>query len=226
MFKNRLPLLTAVLGFSLVVAPGALADDSMAERISTASTIMKRLAVSDTPPPQSIIDRAAGVALVKITRGGFVIGASHGTGVVLKNLGDGKWSPPIAFNTTGGSFGAQVGGSTIRYLFVLNNAAALDMFTSGEEVNFDAGASATAGPKHAQADKQDLPGESIYVYSTSDGAFAGATVGGSVIKVQDAINQAAYGADVTTAGILANKVQAPESAAALVALLNGQKSED
>ncbi len=212
-------LITCILA-SALCASLARAEDSLGERIQTAIEIVQTLNAEGKSVPQSILNDASGVAIVKIARGGFVIGGSHGNGVVLKNLGDGNWSAPAAFEMGGGSFGAQIGGDVVDYVFVLNNDLALEMFTSLDQVKFDAGASATAGPDHAAANKKDLPGKSIYVYSTTDGAFAGATVGGSFVEVEPKVNQAAYGESITTAEILSGKVEAPASTEKLYSLLN------
>lgn len=201
----------------------ASADDSLPVRTETAVTILQMLKASDKPIPQSVLDDAAGIAIVKIVRGGFIVGGSHGNGVVLKHLDGDHWSAPVAFDMGGGSFGAQIGGDVVDYAFVLNNELALDMFTNSSEVKFDAGANATAGPDNASATKKDLPGKSVYVYSTTDGAFAGATVGGSFIKVEPKVNQATYGTEVTTAEILSGKIEGLPSSKKLTALLNGDK---
>lgn len=211
-------IITALIGLAPVFAT---AEDSLPVRTDTAIKILQKIAISDKPIPQLVIDEAAGVAIVKIVRGGFIVGGQHGNGVVLKHLGDDKWSAPLAFDMGGGSFGAQIGGDVVDYVFVLNNEVALEMFTSSSEVKFDAGASATAGPDNASANKKDLPGKSIYVYSTTDGAFAGATVGGSFIKVEPEVNQATYGMEVTTEQILSGDVKGLPTSEQLVALLNG-----
>ncbi|WOO42235.1 lipid-binding SYLF domain-containing protein [Rubellicoccus peritrichatus] len=200
----------------------AAAEDSLPVRTDTAIQILQKIAISDKPIPQVVLDEAVGVAIVKIVRGGFIVGGQHGNGIILKHLGGGKWSAPLAFDMGGGSFGAQIGGDVVDYVFVLNNDVALEMFTSSNEVKFDAGAAATAGPDNATANKKDLPGKSIYVYSTTDGAFAGATVGGSYIKVEPEVNQATYGMEVTTEQILSGKVKGLPSSKKLVALLNGK----
>lgn len=217
--KSLTTLSIAFAIFSLPVI--ALADESLEERCREAATIIETINLGENPIPQSILDKAKGVAIVKVVRGGFIVGGQHGNGVVLKNNG-GHWSAPAAFDMGGGSFGAQIGGDVVSYVFVLNNDVALAQFTSLSKSKFDAGASAIAGPNRAAANKKDLPESSIYAYTTSDGAFAGATVGGSYINIQPEVNQAAYGPNATANTILTGKQAVPDYAKKLIDLLSGK----
>jgi len=200
----------------LALPRAAFGEESLQERCDKAVTILQTLAAAGKSVPAPVLEQCTGVAIVKIARGGFIVGGMGGKGIVLKNLGDGNWSAPAAFNMGGGSVGAQIGGDVIDYVFVLNNELALEMFTSANETQFDAGANATAGPDNAAANKKQLPGKSVYVYSDSDGAFAGATIGGSFINIQADVNQAAYGASVTTEQILSGDVKPPAYASGVI----------
>lgn len=172
---------------------------------------------SEKPIPALVLEQCKGLAIAKVTRGGIVIGASSGQGILIAKTEDG-WSAPSAFDTGGGSFGAQIGLDTIRYIFVLNTPTAIQQFT-GKKVSLDAQASATAGPDHSAAANRELPKADIYIYALSDGAFAGATVGGMYVNVDKDLNDEVYSNLVTTMEIITGEVSPPATAESLYELL-------
>ena len=83
-----------------------------------------------------------------------------------------------------------------------------------------AGAKATAGPDSATRDAaKGLPASDLFVYTLSDGAFAGAAIGGQVVGSAEETNHDAYGTN-DPAVILGGRVPSPPYAASLTQLID------
>ena len=215
-----------VLG--LLTMSGLAAASSLHERIYNATRILEQRQGSLEPIPQEVLAHARGIAIGTITKAGLGIGGQGGDGIVMLHyLGDAhpSWSPPVAFDTSGGSLGAQIGFTTIRYIIVLNSDDAVRLFTSPGKTTFDATATGTAGADTARAGEttEDLERHAMIIYKDTGGLFGGATFGGTSVAVDDDVNQAAYGDHVYVRDILANHVPKPRSAGRLYALLGGTR---
>jgi lipid-binding SYLF domain-containing protein len=207
---------------STLVRAGSLHD-----RIYDATRILEKRQGSLSPIPQDVLNHARGIAIGTITKAGLGIGGQVGGGIVLLHyLGDAtpSWSPPVAFDTTGGSVGAQIGFTTIRYIIILNSDDAVRLFTSPGKTTFDATATGTAGADtaHEGETTQDLEHHAMIIYRDTGGLFGGATLGGTSVAVDDDVNQDAYGDHIYVRQILSNHVPKPASAGRLYAMLNGQ----
>jgi lipid-binding SYLF domain-containing protein len=211
----------ALLALSSIV----LRADNLHQRVYTATRILEQRQGSLDPIPLEVLQHARGIAIGTITKAGLGIGGQGGEGIVLLHyLGDtpALWSPPVAFNTSGGSLGAQIGFTTIRYIIILNSDDAVRLFTSSGKMTFDATATGTAGADTGREGEttENLERRSMIIYKETGGLFGGATFGGTSVEVKDEINQRAYGDNIYVRDILAHKVPAPRSAAHLYEILN------
>ena len=207
-------------------APAVVRADDLHQRIRTATHIVAERQGSVDPIPTELLAHARGVAIGTITKAGLGIGGQGGEGIVLLHyLGDARptWSAPVAFTTSGGTIGAQIGYTTIRYIIVLNSDAAVRMFTSPGKVAFDAQATGTAGADTAREGEStdQLRRHSMIIYKDTGGLYGGATLGGTSVQVDDDCNQEAYGDGIYVRDILSGKVPKPASAAHLYSLLDG-----
>lgn len=214
----------ALLTFSTAV----LRADNMHQRIRTATHILEERQGSVDPIPADILAHARGIAIGTITKAGLGIGGQGGDGIVLLHyLGDARptWSAPVAFTTTGGSVGAQIGYTTIRYIIILNSDSAVRMFTSPGKVSFDATASGTAGADtaHEGESTDQARRHAMIIYKETGGVYGGATLGGTSVQVDNDCNQAAYGDGIYVRQILSGKVPKPASAGRLYAILDGTR---
>jgi lipid-binding SYLF domain-containing protein len=221
--------LFAFLAVGLITLSSTLVrGESLHARIYDATRILEKRQGSLNPIPQEVLSRARGIAIGTITKAGLGIGGQVGNGIVLLHyLGDPtpSWSPPVAFDTTGGSVGAQIGFTTIRYIIILNSDDAVRLFTSPGKTTFDATATGTAGADtaHEGETTQDLERHAMIIYRDTGGLFGGATLGGTSVAVNDDVNQAAYGEHVYVRDVLGNHVPKPRSAGRLYVLLSGQR---
>lgn len=212
MKTSRLFLASLIGLFSLGTA---FADDSdMREAVHRASSMFEEKQASAHPIPQAVLDHARALGFIEITKGALGVGGANGEGVIVSRVPDG-WSAPFAFTQGGGSIGFQVGVDIKRYIYVFNTEAAYHAFTGPTRGRFQADAKATAGPDSAsQIAARGLPDSPMYIYSLSDGAFAGVSVGGQLVGGAPEANKAAYGTDDPDA-ILHGKVPVPAYAGPL-----------
>jgi xylan 1,4-beta-xylosidase len=132
--------------------------------------------------PSTVFEAAHCIAVFPSTiKGGFIIGARKGDGVVSCRTGNG-WSAPAYLDMAGGSVGAQIGVQATDYVLMFMtengiNSLLFGKFTLGGEV------SAAAGPvgRAAGASTDWKLNARILTYSRSKGLFAGAALKGVVI---------------------------------------------
>lgn len=150
--------------------------------------------VRDKAIPQGLLDKAEAVAVFPgVVKGGFIIGARGGHGVISRRV-KGGWTPPAFFNLGGASFGLLIGASKTDFVLLFMNTGALegllqDKFEIGGEGSVAAGpiGRSTSATTDAQLKAQ------ILSYSRTKGAFAGLEIKGVVIDPDNDDNVAVYG---------------------------------
>ncbi|HUB68675.1 MAG TPA: lipid-binding SYLF domain-containing protein [Candidatus Methylacidiphilales bacterium] len=210
-----------------LLAPLVRADD-INERIADAIKMLEKKQGSLSPIPQELLTNARGVAFATIEKGGLGIGGMGGEGIVFLHkplTPPPSWSAPSAFNISGGSLGAQIGFSEIRYIFILNTDAAVRQFSGEGKVKWDATAMGTAGTDTAVESEstRELSQQAVIVYRDSGGIFGGATLGGSTIETKNSVNQMAYGPNIFVRDIFEGRIPPPPAAERLYRLLNGER---
>lgn len=166
----------------------------------------------------ALISKAKGVLVYpQILEGGFIIGGSGGTGVLLvRDEQTGNFSAP-AFYTMGGlSIGLLAGGQAAEVMLLINSQKALDSLLS-TKVKLGAGVSVAVGPKGGG--QGATVSADIISYSRAKGAYAGMSLDGQVIDVRDSLNAAYYGKPASPVDILVRKSVSNPGAGALQAAL-------
>ena len=124
---------------------------------------------------------------------GLVVGGKRGKGIAVVKNADGSWSDPVFVTITGGSFGLQAGVQSVDLVLVVNRRSTLEKIGKGD---FTLGGqiSATAGPagRSSTANTDYKLDAEIYSYSRSKGLFAGVSVNGAVIDVDEKANERYY----------------------------------
>ena len=157
-----------------------------------------------------------------LLQGAWFIGGSGGRGVlVVKNKTTGDWSQP-AFYTIGSlSLGIQFGGEKSEIIMIVFSQKGLDRLYSSS-FKFGGDASIAAGPVGGGA-KADVMTDFVS-FVRSRGAYAGISMEGAIVKVNDDWNQAYYGKKVSPVGIVEKKlVSNPGSAELLNTVQNSLK---
>jgi lipid-binding SYLF domain-containing protein len=219
-------LLSAAL---LISVSGAAWADSIEDNVKMAQDILANKQGSAEPIPQAAIKEAKGVAIFDLTKGGFIFGGTGGSGVVLVKgkpglLGGAPWLAPIPITFSGGSFGAQIGGSSTKAIVLLKTEQAVKTFTSAGKLAWDGAASGTAGnDSGTEVAGGLLSDKDVVIYKDSAGLYGGATFGGASLNIAEDAIKKGYGKDIYVRDILDNKVKMPEYAAKLVNLLDGKR---
>lgn len=194
--------LAAVMVAIATFVPDGLADSADAQR---AHQIVAKAAASldafrgDAAFPDVARALRSGTAVLVIPefiRAGIGIGGEAGTGVLLKkNARNGKWGSPAFFDLQGASIGPQIGYQKAIVLLVIENDGTLEAILGGE-ITMGADAGYSAGTAHAQtvASKTGKQERGLQAFTRGEGAFAGATVKGMVVRPNSALNDAFYAA--------------------------------
>jgi lipid-binding SYLF domain-containing protein len=203
----RLIALGLVLAASPVSAAAQSAPQSdEIERVTESVEVLESLVrAPDDAIPQYILDRAEAVVVIPtLVKGGFVVGAEHGRGIMsVRDRATGTWSAPAFVALTGGSFGWQIGVQSVdMVLLVMNRDGINDLLKS--EFKLGANASVAAGPvgRTAQAATDARMGAQILAYSRAKGLFAGATIEGASLREDTNANRKFYGRAIEPEAIL------------------------
>jgi lipid-binding SYLF domain-containing protein len=191
---------------SLAISSSAYAQADEAERVQKATKVFDEImSVPDKAIPAKILERAEAIAVFPGTlKGGFVVGAHRGKGIMsVRNHEAGGWSAPAFLTLTGGSFGAQIGGQEIDLVLVVMNRRGVDNLVKNE-FKIGGDASVAAGPvgRGAEASTDIQMRAEILSYSRARGLFAGVSLVGSAIREDEDANRAFYGRPVRNAQIL------------------------
>ena len=151
-----------------------------------------------------MLAEAEGVAVFPaLIKGGFLIGAEGGSGVVLSRKADGGWGYPAFYTLAAGSFGLQAGAQTAGVVLVIRKKKAIEAIVK-HQGKLGADISAAAGSRgvgYEGAVTTNLNFD-IVAFSSSSGFFAGASLEGSAMIRRNDYNRAYYGGNPTPAQIL------------------------
>ena len=205
----------------VALAPPATAADHVAEteRLQKSVAVLQELVrTPDDAIPEHILARAEAIVVIPtLVKGGFIVGAEHGKGVMsIRDRATGVWSLPTFVQMTGGSIGWQIGvQSTDLVLLVMNKDGVDDLLKS--EFKLGADASVAAGPvgRSAQAGTDASMNAKILAYSRAKGLFAGVSVQGSSLKDDKDANRDFYGREQSAREVFAAPATpAPDAAGA------------
>jgi lipid-binding SYLF domain-containing protein len=194
--------------------------ETMEADIDHAAAIIERFeAIPESAIPPAVMRSARGLAILTVTKAGFIGSVRGGTGVVVART-ENSWSGPSAIGTGGLGVGFQAGAEVAELVIVLNTSEAVDAFAKGGNVTLGGALGAAAGPVGRTAEASVAVGAAMYTYSRSQGLFAGVSIEGTVIGTRDGINSAYYGESIDPKEILSGRVQPPASAQKLLAVLS------
>ena len=213
-------LMAFALALLLSMSATSVCTAGMQGDVDQAVAILQRFQeIPEQSIPPAVLKGAKGLAILTITKAGFIVSARGGTGVVVARVGKG-WSGPSAIGTGGAGFGFQIGAQVSEFVIILNTPEAVKAFSQGGNVSLGADLSVAAGPIGRDVAADVLPTAAVYTYSRSQGLFAGVSLEGTVLMSRDDTNKEYYGRKVTPAEILAGKVKVPKGAQGLVKALS------
>jgi lipid-binding SYLF domain-containing protein len=217
MMRARIYFLLSLVSAICVAASAVHAD--MQDDVDRAISIIERFQeIPETAIPPAVLRDAKGLAILTITKAGFILSGRGGTGVLIARTGKG-WSGPAAIGTGGIGLGFQAGVQVSEYVIILNTQEAVNAFSKGTNVTLGGNLSAAIGPVGRSAEASVTPQAAIYTYSRNQGIFAGVSLEGTVIATRYQANEEYYGKPVFPADILAGDVNPPAGAQRLLDVL-------
>jgi SH3 domain-containing YSC84-like protein 1 len=153
--------------------------------------------------PRDLLNRAEGILVIpSLVKGGFVVGAEHGKGVMSAKASTG-WSAPAVVKMTGGSIGWQIGVESVDLVLLIMNKGGIDQLLQ-DKFTIGGNLAVAAGPvgRNAQAGTNAQANAGILAYSRAKGLFAGATLEGAALHSDNDDNAALYGREISVKEIV------------------------
>ena len=187
------------------------------ERMETSITVIRELVeLPEAVVPETLLYMAQGIAIIPgVLQAAYGIGGQFGKGVLLVRGEDGRWGWPSFIRLFGGSIGWQIGVQKSDIILVFKTRQGLDKIASGK-ITLGADIGDSAGPVGRRAEAStDLEFEAeIYSYSRSKGLFAGVSIKGASIQIDEDANGAFYDQRELPARdiLFGRRIQAPDVA--------------
>jgi len=200
-----LVLLPSLLGVRLLSAKKTATDERDRAR-NAAAVLSEIMQIPETGIPNELMSRAEAVAVIPhVVKGAFGIGGEYGQGLASHRLDNGRWSPPSFIKIGGGSFGLQLGVEATDLVLIFTSRDGFKGLLDGK-VKLGADAAVAAGPvgRNAEVSSDVLLRSPVFAYSRSKGLFAGISLEGSVVTINDSANHNVYGKEISAEDILYN----------------------
>ena len=203
--------------FLAIPSATSIAASEEAGRIESATEVLSKIMeIPESSIPPALLADAQGIAVIPgVIKVGFVVGGQYGRGVLVVREKGGAWSNPVFISLTSGSIGWQIGAESTDFVIVFKTPRSIEGIMKGQ-YTLGAEAAAAAGPvgRSVKASTDIELKAEIYSYSRSRGLFAGVSLEGSSLQIDDKSNAAYYEKEeVRPPGILSGKgLKTPASA--------------
>lgn len=189
-------------------------SDTKKDELNKAAETVQQM-TSTTEIPKQLLSEAKCIGVIpKMTKGGFIAGGEHGSGVVSCRNGQG-WSAPAFFSISGGSVGLQAGLQKSEIVLLMNEKGE-QYLTSG---NFQLGAEAVAaGPTSGTGGSIGWKAP-VMSYAKSKGVYAGINLAGSTITIDNDTIHKLYGSNATVEQVLNGSESMPQQAQPFISAL-------
>jgi len=195
--------LAPLLALALLASPSpSSAQTNEEKRVTDSAAVLETLVrAPDQGIPEHILERAEAIVVIpSLVKGGFIIGAQHGRGIMsVRDRDTNRWSAPGFIALTGGSIGWQIGVQAVDLvLLVMNRDGVKDLLDN--EFKLGANASVAAGPvgRQGEASTDASLNAQILAYSRAKGLFAGLSLEGASLRVDKDANKDFYGTTIST----------------------------
>ena len=197
-------VLAAVLLVS-VLARTAVAASPAEELVAESRFSIERLLGDpNLPDLKTYVKNARGVLIIpELVKGGFIVGAEGGSGVLMVRGSDGTWSSPAFYTLAAASFGLQIGGQVSEVVFTLMNDGAVQALLANE-FKLGVDASAAVGPfgLGIEASTTTNLDADIYAFARTVGLFGGGSLEGAKLFSRDSWNDTYYGASASPRAVV------------------------
>ena len=188
----------ALLAAALVILPAAAvsAQDREVIRVEEARVVFQEItALPEKTIPEFLMQDAQALAIIpRVLKVGIFVGGEYGQGVLVLRDDKGGWGNPLFVSLSGGSIGWQIGAQSSDVVLVFKTPGSVDDMLRGKfTIGVDAAAAAGPVGRRARASTDMELRAEIFSYSRSRGFFAGLSLDGAVLQVDDEANAAYYG---------------------------------
>ncbi len=200
--QKTILLLSVIFLFDTVQA-----QNKQAQKLDASTRVLQEFGKLRESIPKQLLQKTEGIIIIPgLINAGFVIGGKRGKGIAMIKNENGSWSNPVFLTMTGGSFGFQAGIQSVDLVLVfLNKTSLLEIdkssFTLGGDISVAAG---PVGRTSSAGTDYKLESE-VYSYSRSKGLFAGISLSGSSLDIDQPANDTFYGDEDDANTIFSNK---------------------
>ncbi len=194
-----LPVLAALA----LAPPAAQAQAKEEYRVLSAAEVLDELrGQRDDVIPERLMQRAYAVAVIPgVQKAAFVIGGRYGQGIFSVRDANGRFSNPVFLTLAGGSVGWQIGVQSTDIVLVFTTRRGVEGLAGGK-LTLGAGASVAAGPVGRQGEAAASLDAEVFSYSRNRGLFAGLSLEGTALSIDNTANARFYGRK----GVLASEI--------------------
>ena len=227
--KFRLVMSLFVAAIFFVTALPAMAQEDLKPQIlvdQALATLNDFVVDKDMAWFKDHLKDSKGIMIVpQLVKAGFIFGGSGGRGVVLiRDPKTGQWGQPGFYSLGSVSFGLQIGAESASVIIQVRTQRGLESLY-GTSFKFGGDCSVSAGPVGVGVAAKGVTGDMIS-FSRSQGAYAGVSIDGSMVKVNEDFDKAYYGKSVRPVDIFVKKsVSNPGSANLRKALKKAEKGK-
>ncbi len=183
------------------------AQDKQQQKLDASVRVIQEFSKLRESIPKQLIQKTEGIIIIPgLINAGFVLGGKRGKGIAMIKNADGTWTNPVFLTMTGGSFGFQAGIQSVDLVLVFLNKTSLSeigksSFTLGGDISVAAG---PVGRTSSAGTDYKMESE-VYSYSRSKGLFAGISLSGSSLDIDQKANDSFYGGGDDATTLFANK---------------------
>lgn len=205
--KMRVLALAAALVSALILARPAFAQVEQQRVVTSAQTTLERMKndANFQKDFQPRLSKAKGVLIIpSLFKGGFILGAQYGNGVLLARHADGSWSYPAFYTIAGGSIGLQIGAADNSILFMINSDKGLNAVLDSQfKFGADAGITfVVVGAGVGAATTANLDADIVAFALGGVGLYGGLSLEGTSVSPRESWNAAYYQGNVATRTII------------------------
>jgi lipid-binding SYLF domain-containing protein len=187
-----------MFALTLLLLPCATSSAQGRETVEVEEATVVFQEITEVPEktiPEFLMQDAQAIAIIpRVIKVGFVVGGEYGRGILCLRQEGGSWSYPVFVTLSGGSIGWQVGAQSSDVVLVFKTPASVEGILQGKfTIGVDAAAAAGPVGRRARASTDMELKAEIFSYSRSRGFFAGLSLDGAVLQIDQAANGAFYG---------------------------------
>jgi len=192
----RYIMLVSAMGLVCFLKAVPVLAGSEEEKASSSLEVVKDIIkIPEKGVPSALLSDAYGIAIIPgVLKVGFVLGGKYGTGILMVHEKGGGWSDPAFISLYSGSVGWQIGAEATDLILIFKSKRSVEGIKKGK-FTIGADASVAAGPvgrSAAAATDIQLKAE-IFSYSRSRGIFAGISLEGAALQIDEDANASFYG---------------------------------